>query len=412
MSFYLEKYKMKLLIAPAHYSIDRSSGSEVTRAYEYIEAIAKDESYSGDIIVGYTKVDKIGNFKIHCIFKKEISYVSIPLKFYFILLVFLKYIKLTFKNKYDCIWHLGPFGIDQTFSLVGFWNRKRTRLVIGPIYTPFPKKQKGYSNVYKMNLNNEISKLSWKNKIDILINKHFNHSLSFLSILTLKSAHKVITIDNTGKTILLDRGIKNTLVIPLGIQADDFILQPRNKKIHKYSLLTVSYLVSRKRVEDLIEAILLLRDHYKLDNFHLTIVGDGPRKADLELLVTKHNLTKFVKFEGFIPREEVSKFYKNADIFLSGSIMDSMPGMYFEAMSASLPMVLAENITSLELQQKKFGGIVVKGKRPDLIAKAIVKIINSKEMYTTFSARNYHLIQTDYNFDNAISNLKKTFVSK
>lgn len=403
---------MRLLIAPAHYSIDTSSGSEVTRAYEYIEAIAKDKSYGGDIIVGYTKVDKIGNFKIHCIFKKEISYVSIPLKFYFILLVFLKYIKLTLKNKYDCIWHLGPFGIDQTFSLVGFWNRKRTRLVVGPIYTPFPKKQKGYSNVYKTSSDGEASELSWKNKIDIFINKHFNHSLSFLSTLTLKSAHKVITIDNTGEKILLDKGIQNTLVIPLGIQTDDFILHPRNKKIHKYSLLTVSYLVSRKRVEDLIEAILLLRDNYKLDNFHLIIVGDGPQKADLESLVTKHNLTQFIKFEGFIPREKVSKFYKNADIFLSGSVMDSMPGMYFEAMSASLPMILAENMTSIELKRKDFGGLVVKGKRPDLIAKALVEVMNNKEMYNTFSAKNYHLMQTDYNFDNAISNLKDTFISQ
>ena len=84
-----------------------------------------------------------------------------------------------------------------------------------------------------------------------------------------------------------------------------------------------------------------------------------------------------------------------------------MPGMYFEAMSAALPMVLAENDTSAELKSNKFGGIIVKQKSPELLAKAVLKIMDNSTLYKEYSSRNYTLMQTVYNFNNAINQLKK-----
>jgi len=403
---------MKLLIAPAHYLINRTSGSEVTRAYEYIRAISKDKEFHGDIIVGYSDLDRIGNFKIHCLFKTEPIYISTYIRLKFILLVFLKSFRLLLKNKYDCIWHLGPFAIDQTFSLIGLLNRKKIRYVIGPIYTPHIEMKESDHGSFEISAEGKVSNLSFKNRVDSYIYKRFNRSLSRLSTYTLKVANKVITIDRVGEKMLTERNIKNTKVITLGIAADHFLVAPREKKDEKYTLLTVSYLFERKRVIDLIEAVKILKEKYKFDDFKLVIVGDGPQKNHLEKVVKEYNLVKFVEFKGLIPRTKVHNFYKSADIFLSGSISDIMPGMYFEAMAASLPMILAENITSIELKRKKFGGLVVKGERPNLIAEALVEVMNNKEMYNAFSTRNYHLMQTDYNFDNAISNLKDTFISK
>lgn len=401
---------MKILIAPAHYMIDETSGSEVTRAYEYISNVAKDSNYSGDIIVGYSDIAEIGNFKVHRLFKKEIKYVSTLMRLQFIFLVFLKSSQLLLQNKYDCIWHLGPFAIDQTFSLIGLLNRKKTRFVVGPIYTPHIEMNEEDLGSLEVSSDGRISKLSLKNKIDTLFYKRFNRSISFLSTYTLKSAHKVITIDHIGKEMLSERKINNTEVITLGIETLRFLMNPREKKDDKYSLLTVSYLFERKRVIDLIEAMKILKEKYNFEKFKLVIVGDGPQKERLEQVVKEYSLEKFVEFKGLVPRTQVHEFYKKADIFLSGSISDIMPGMYFEAMSASLPMILAENITSIELKRRKFGGFVVEGKNPDLMAKALMKVINDKETYKAFSDRNFYLMQNDYNFDVAISKLKNTFI--
>jgi len=55
---------MKILVAPLHYIISETDGSKWTRAFENLKYIAADKNYSGDVLVGYSDLDKLGNFRI------------------------------------------------------------------------------------------------------------------------------------------------------------------------------------------------------------------------------------------------------------------------------------------------------------------------------------------------------------
>jgi glycosyltransferase involved in cell wall biosynthesis len=400
---------MKLLIAPLHYIISDTTGSEFTRAYEYLLSISNDKDISGDALVGYSDFKRIGNFQIHNLLPKKPEFISIFLRLKFIILVFLKYLDLTSKNKYDCIWHQGPFAIDETFSLVSLWNRRKTRFIVGPIYTPLVSKSIKDFGISKNDRHGSVGKLPFIRQLDIHIYRKFAKILSFMSNLSLKQADKIITIEGAGRDMLYKRNIMNVEVIPLTVISNKFFASPRQKTDEHFSLLSVGYLLERKRTVDLIDAFNILIKKYCINNISLTVVGDGPEKQNVIDLITKHQLNDHVKLVGYVSRTEISKYFKAADIFLSASVSDSMPGVYFEAMSSALPMIIAHNTTAIDLDRNNFGGIVVPAHNPDKFAGAIFKLINNRKLYTQFSINNANLVKTTYNFDRSVGRLKQCF---
>lgn len=390
---------MKLLIAPVHYYISESLGSEYTRAYESLKYISQDNNISGDAIVGYSDESRMGKINIHSLYHQKPLYISSFDRFIFPFLVFIKSLALMKKNTYDCIWHIGPFAIDRTFSLLALWNRKRVRFVIGPVFTPFDlKKNRKHAK--------KDEKIPFWQRVDIFFYKYFSSIFKFLFLLTLRYSNKIIVIEKVGSELLKERQITNTEVIHLGIIPDKFFVKSRNKKIVFFNLLTACYLIERKRVIDLVDAVNLMVNKFNKKKFLLTIVGGGPIKKYLEKSVSSLGLNRYIKFVGQIPRTKVHNYYKKSDIFVSASTLDSMPGMYFEAMTASLPMVVSENDSSLELLEDHFGGIVVEGKNPDKFARAILKIMNNPKLYAKMSRRNCQLVKTTYNYDNAMKRIK------
>lgn len=403
---------MKLLIAPLHYFANKIDGSEYTRSYEYLEYLSLDPEYSGDVLVAYSDIKKIGKFKIHSFLKNKPSFISIILRLKFIPWVFYKTFVLSLVNKYDCVWHQGPFAINETFSLISIFRNiipGKYKLVFGPILTPHSVRKINGMGIIKMDKEGKIVKHSIWNEIDLWIYKNFSKSFSFLSNLTLKKADRVLTIDTTGFEMLRNNGITNLKVLTLTLPENNFFKRPRHLKNRIVKFLNVSYLVGRKRTEDIVEAVNILVNKKGIKNIHLNIVGDGPEKEKIAALIEHYKISKYVNLIGLVPRTEVGKYYKESDIFLSGSISDIMPGMYFEAMAASLPMVIAENVTSLEFKLNNFGGFVVEGKKPLAIAEAIIKILSDKNLYYEFSSRNYKLINGRYNFKKGMERLKNEF---
>jgi glycosyltransferase involved in cell wall biosynthesis len=393
---------MKLLIAPLHYYINENSGSEHTRSFEYLKQIAKDKTFSGDVLVGYSGIKQIGNFKIHNLFDEKPSHISNFKRIQFIFLVFIKSLELMKSNKYNCIWHQGPFAIDSTFSPLAIWNRKKIRFVIGPVYSPFDMR-------FFNNKNIKGRRRTFFEKIDALIYGLLYKIFKPLSTLTLNMSNQIITIDSAGENTIRQKGIGHVKTITLGVIKNGFSSKPKSKIGKSFDLLTVGYLLERKRVTDLIEAVAILLKKYKVNNIKLTIVGDGPMEKKVKELSQELNLLKYISFIGFVPRTLIHKFYKKADIFVSGSILDTMPGMYFEAMSAALPMVIAKNDSSVELLKNGLGGFVVKEKSPDHMAQAIYKLLKNPQIYKEFSKNNYDLINSKYDFEKNIEVLKETF---
>jgi L-malate glycosyltransferase len=70
----------------------------------------------------------------------------------------------------------------------------------------------------------------------------------------------------------------------------------------------------------------------------LDLVGNGPLEGDIRKLVADLHLTG-VNFTGVASRQEIGKYYHQADIFINASWLDNMPLSVIEAFASGVPVV-------------------------------------------------------------------------
>lgn len=89
------------------------------------------------------------------------------------------------------------------------------------------------------------------------------------------------------------------------------------------------------------------------------IVGDGPEREKLEQLSRRLKISDRVLFTGFVPVQELRKWYVNAGFFVFPSVADAFPLSILEAMSSGLP-VIASRIPGLdEIVVDNYNGFTV-----------------------------------------------------
>ena len=99
------------------------------------------------------------------------------------------------------------------------------------------------------------------------------------------------------------------------------------------NILYVGRLEKEKGVSLLIEAFSMLKhDELIKNNIHLTIVGDGKQRDELEELAKSKRVNKYISFEG--SKTNPIEYYNNSGIFVYPSICDEAFGISIvEAMS-------------------------------------------------------------------------------
>lgn len=98
-------------------------------------------------------------------------------------------------------------------------------------------------------------------------------------------------------------------------------------------------IIAALRPEKNHELFLKLADHCgrKLTNAHFLIVGDGPRRQELETLAAKTEVAKRIHFLG--SRSEIPQILSAVDLFALTSHNEASPVSILEAMSCSRPVV-------------------------------------------------------------------------
>lgn len=107
---------------------------------------------------------------------------------------------------------------------------------------------------------------------------------------------------------------------------------------------------------------------------HLTLVGDGPGRADLERRTRELGISGSVEFAGYRAQDEVQEHLRAADVFVLPSFAEGVPVSLMEAMAVGLPVV-ATNVGGVtELVRHGENGLVVAPGDADLLGRALADL--------------------------------------
>jgi len=189
----------------------------------------------------------------------------------------------------------------------------------------------------------------------------------------LRKADEVIVPTNKVMGALKSYGVKRTIVeIPTGIHLEKFkeeinpIEKTAMKKLLKISekdsvLVTIGRLGKEKNVNELINLMAPLSKEGR--DIKLLIVGDGPVRKELEEHTRALGLDECVIFTGMVPQEDVHKYYKLGDIFISASTSETQGLTYIEAMASGLPLICRKDECLLDVVEDGFNGFTFETER-------------------------------------------------
>lgn len=161
------------------------------------------------------------------------------------------------------------------------------------------------------------------------------------------------------------RYIPNGVRIPPAISAEERVSARTALGVDGQVILFVGRLESEKNVELLIRACQRMQSA----DARLLIVGDGPRRRDLEA-IAKHSAA--IRFYGALT--DTRPFLAAADAFVLPSLSEGMPIALLEAMAAGLPAVATDVDGSHDLLSSEDLGVLVPSDDVSALACALERL--------------------------------------
>lgn len=172
----------------------------------------------------------------------------------------------------------------------------------------------------------------------------------------------------------------------------------QNKRF--YSLLFLCRIQKEKGVEELLNAVKLLRED-GIDNFKLEIVGDGPYLDRTKELVDILDIKDAVSVEGAINDvNRLKHFYSEADIYvLPTYYREGFPRTLYEAMIFGTPVITTFVAGISSLMVDKYNCVRIEPRSADSIKEAIKSALESYETMGDYArnATNTVLAVVDHN---------------
>jgi len=386
---------MNVLVSPAHVFLNPTYGSEVSWAYNVIARLARCFGVQLDVVCG--KAD--GLTLPSCVRVFEIGFDRGDLTnralFYFRCYDVAKRLC----ENADVVHHMFPFGFRTGLNLLAVFGHLREKpFIVGPIQYP-----QEYSDVtdYEWVSKRRGLRARLSYGLESAIAKSISQPIGVLHELTLREAEALVF--DSRKTLRLYEDLYSDLlkgkvleVIPPGVETEIFKYAPPVKKDY-FEIMTAGYLLRRKGVQYLIEAMPLILKEFK--DVRLRIVGDGPFKGELVRLVRKLSLDDEVRFEGLVPRDELAKYYANCDVYVQPSLSETFPSTIREAMSVGRPVVATKVGFVEEHIIDGVNGFLVPRKDVEEIANKVLLLLSDEDLRLRMAtkAREYAKKNFDWN---------------
>jgi len=236
----------------------------------------------------------------------------------------------------------------------------------------------------------------------------------------LKKSAKIVVLSKYMKQKVIDiHRIADEMIIvnPGGVDLDRF--NPPEKRASlkeemglpagRLHLLTVRNLEPRMGLDNLLKAIAFHKE--KKANIHLVIGGEGPDRNYLESLICNYGLKDDVTMTGFIPVEQLPKYYGAADFFvLPTRELEGFGLVTVESLACGTPVMGTPVGGTREILSGFDPLFLFKDATPEAIAEGVAwamdNWLNDKERYTRLRGRCRKFAEKNYSWQRHVDQLK------
>lgn len=215
---------------------------------------------------------------------------------------------------------------------------------------------------------------------------------------------------------LIDLGCDETKiqVHRMGIDCRRFAFKPRLPILNgPFKITTVARMVEKKGLEFGINAFAKLKKEY--ENVEYIIVGDGPLKPELELLIKKLNIQNYVRILGSLEQNSVVEILDSSHLFMLPSVtasdgdQEGIPVVLMEAMAAGLPVVSTIHSGIPELVEDGLSGFLVPEKDENALFEKLKYLFENSHRCAEMGNQGRKIVEARYDINRLNDKLVKIY---
>jgi glycosyltransferase involved in cell wall biosynthesis len=176
---------------------------------------------------------------------------------------------------------------------------------------------------------------------------------------------------------------------------------------NKFTLLCVGEITHRKGVKYLIGAMSEIKNHISHEEIALLIIGTGPELKNIQALIKKMNLEKYIFLKGRVSHLELMQYYKAASLFVLPSLSEGMPTVILEALYFNL-RVITTDIPNLRDSFEDMA-VFVPPKNENKLADAILDEFIENESRNNQKLNHKNYVELNYSWENLSKQYEKIY---
>ena len=194
-------------------------------------------------------------------------------------------------------------------------------------------------------------------------------------------------------------------VIPNSVDINDYIkkntsteLKPLPEELEdKRIILYVGRLLAMKGVDTLISAIPSILKKEGKENVLFVFAGPGDRIHYLNK-IKEMKIESSCLFTGPLPKEEVIRLMRKAELVVAPSFIDNAPYTILESMACEVPVVACNVGGISEIIQDGFNGSLVEAGSPKVIAISVIKLLEDTSLRTVMGKNARETIKSKFSW--------------
>lgn len=238
--------------------------------------------------------------------------------------------------------------------------------------------------------------------------------INFFRRLIIRKADIITVISTYLKEYVLKINSKaKVFVIPNGVDLNKFKNQNSKIKIDDKNskvIVTVSRLVEKNGVTDLIDAFNVLVFKFKVENLKLLIIGDGLLRDSLKFKILNLKLENKVTMLGSVSNDDLPRYLAQADVFARPSLSEGLGTAFLEAMATGVPVIGTAKGGIPDFLKDRETGLICNANDPNDLAEKIKLILDDPALRKTITHNAQKLIAEKYSWDKITKQYNDIFI--